>query len=56
MTMSARSHHIAVAAHGAAGSRSSSSASAMLMNALDGSVVNVALPEIQADLHFSRRT
>jgi MFS family permease len=27
---------------------------AMLMNALDGSVVNVALPKIQDDLHFSQ--
>src|SRR5450432_3783257 len=27
---------------------------AMLMNALDGSVVNVALPRIQDDLHFSQ--
>src|ERR1700677_4444314 len=27
---------------------------AMLMNALDGSIVNVALPSIQRDLHFSQ--
>jgi EmrB/QacA subfamily drug resistance transporter len=27
---------------------------AMLMNALDGSIVNVALPSIQKDLHFSQ--
>ena len=27
---------------------------AMLMNTLDGSVVNVALPAIQRDLHFSQ--
>ncbi|MDE3223473.1 MAG: MFS transporter, partial [Acidobacteriota bacterium] len=27
---------------------------AMLMNALDGSIVNVALPSIQHDLHFSQ--
>src|SRR5580698_3057643 len=27
---------------------------AMLMNALDGSIVNVALPSIQKELHFSQ--
>jgi MFS family permease len=27
---------------------------AMLMNALDSSIVNVALPSIQRDLHFSQ--
>ena len=27
---------------------------AMLMNTLDGSIVNVALPDIQRSLHFSQ--
>ena len=29
---------------------------AMLMNTLDGSVVNVALPAIQSDLHIPRNS